>query len=328
MTMQFADIARQVATAGAITPEDVLALRRAGWADGVMKPDEAEAAFALNDALAEPTAEWSDFFVEAIGEFVLNGTEPKGYVSDDNARWLIERIDRDGLLQGMTELQLLVRVVELAFNVPKHLKGYILDQVERAVLTGNGPTRSSGEFDAGCVTAAEATILRRILFARAGDAPGSVSCGEAEFLFRLKDATRAMPNAPEWKQLFAQGVGNYLMGVAARNSQISREREIELEAEIADNSSSVSGFLGRLVGHTPETFVALFGRGKGAQRSALGLEVREAVLGPQRDRFAEMQEGERITADEQAWLDAQVNADGEIDEYEQALIAFLAGEAA
>src|SRR6186713_2039242 len=106
MTMHFTDIARQAAAGRTISDEEILALRRTGWADGAMNPDEAEAVFALNDALAEPSAEWSDFFVEAIGEFVINGSVPRGYVSDANAAWLIARIDRDGTVQGMTELEL------------------------------------------------------------------------------------------------------------------------------------------------------------------------------------------------------------------------------
>lgn len=307
MTMHFAQIARQAAADGAITAEEILALRRAGWTDGAILPDEAEAVFALNDALPEPTAEWSDFFVEAIGEFVVNGTDPKGYVSDDNARWLIARIDRDGTLQGMTELELLVRVLERATNTPDQLKAYVLQQVEQAVLTGTGPTRR-GELSPGHVNADEALILRRVLFAPAGDGPAAVSCSEAELLFRLKDATRDAANALEWKQMFVQGVANYLQGVASRSAQISRERAAELEAFVADDRSSVTGFLGRMAKGAPNAFGVVFGRRQ-----------------PERDRLAELSAAEQITTDEQQWLDAHVNADGEIDAYEQALIAFLVG---
>jgi hypothetical protein len=310
MTMHFAQIARQAAADRAITAEEVLALRRAGWADGTMAPDEAEAVFALNDALPEPTAEWSDFFVEAIGEFVVNGTDPRGYVSDDNARWLIARIDRDGTLQGMTELELLVRVLERATNAPEQLKAYVLEQVEQAVLTGSGPTRRGGELSPGHVNAAEALILRRVLFAPAGDGPAAVSCAEAELLFRLKDATLTAANALEWKQMFVQGVANYLQGVASRSAQISRERAGELEAFMADDRSSMTGFLGRMATGAPNAFGVVFGRKQ-----------------PERDRLAELRAAEEVTADEQQWLDAHINADGEIDAYEQALVAFLVGNA-
>ena len=308
MTMHFADIARQAAADGAITAEEILALRRAGWSDGTMTPEEAEAVFALNDALAEPTPEWSDFFVEAIGEFVINGTVPKGYVSEANAAWLIAQIDRDGVLQSMTELELLVRVLERGINTPDRLKAYVLQQVEQAVLTGSGPTRR-GELSPGHVNAAEALILRRVLFAPAGDAPAAVSCAEAELLFRLKDATLGAANALEWKQMFVQGVANYLQGVASRTAQISRERAAELEAFVADDSSSVTSFLSRMAQRAPNAFGMAFGQNQ-----------------PARDRLAELRAAEDVTADEQAWLDAHIDADGEIDAYEQALIAFLAAD--
>ena len=176
MTMHFADFARQAAADGAISADEILALRRAGWANGVMEPEEVDAIFALNDALDEPTAEWSDFFVEAVGEFVINGTEPKGYVSEENAAWLIARIDQDGALDNMTELELLVRVLERGIDAPDRLKAYVLERVEQAVLTGSGPTRRGGGLVAGCVNESEAAILRRVLFAPAGDGPAVVSC--------------------------------------------------------------------------------------------------------------------------------------------------------
>lgn len=310
MTMHFAQIARQAAADRAITAEEILALRGAGWTDGAMAPDEAEALFALNEALAEPTPEWSDFFVEAVGEFVVNGSAPRGYISEDNASWLIAQIDRDGELQGMTELELLVRVLERGVNAPTRLKAYVLEQVERAVLTGSGPTRRGSGLDAGCISEAEAAILRRVLFAPAGDAPAAVSCNEAELLFRLKDATLGAANAPEWKRMFVQGVANYLQGVASRTAQISRERAAELEAFVADDHSSVTGFIGRMARSAPKAFGVAFGSTE-----------------PARDRLAELRAAEEVTADEQQWLDAHIDADGEIDEYEQALIAFLGGAA-
>jgi hypothetical protein len=309
MTVYFADLARQAAADGAISAEDVLALRRSGWGDGVLQPDEAEALFELNDALTEPNTAWSDFFVEAIGEFVVNGLAPRGYVTEDNAIWLIARIDRDGALNSLTELELLVRVLERGVNAPEQLKAYVLEQVEKAVLTGTGPTRHGGDLCPGHVNTAEASILRRVLFAPAGDGPASVSCAEAELLFRLKDATLGAANGLEWKQLFVQGVANYLQGVVSRTAQLTRERAAELEAFVADDSTRVAGFLGRMAKSVPEVFGTVFG----------GRE-------PDRDRLAELRDAEEVTADERQWLEAQIHADGQIDAYEQALIAFLASK--
>jgi hypothetical protein len=307
--MQFADIARQAAADGAISADEILSLRRMGWGDGSIRAEEAAAIFDVNDALVQPTAEWSDFFVEAIGDYVLSGAEPRGYVSEDAANWLIERLDRDGQLKGMTELELLVRVLERGFNVPQQLKSYILQQLEQAVLTGSGPTRS-GELVAGSINTTEAALLRRVLFAPAGDGPAAVSCIEAELLFRLKDASLGAANAPEWKRMFVQGVANYLQGVASRTAQISREQAAELEAFVADDSTHVARFLGRMVQSSPDAFGVAFGKKQ-----------------PTRDPLAELSEAEKVDAAEKQWLDAHVKADGTIDEYETALIAFLAEDA-
>ncbi len=309
MTLHFADIARQAAADGAISTEEILALRRAGWGDGALQPEEAEVLFDLNESLTAPDAAWSDFFVEAIVEFVVNGTAPRGYVSEANAAWLMARIDRDGARDSLTELELLVRVLERGCNVPDTLKAYVLSQVEAAVLTGSGPTRRGGDLNPGHVNAAEASILRRVLFAPAGDGPAIVSCAEAELLFRLKDSTLHAANALEWKQLFVQGVASYLQGVASRTAQLSRERAAELQAFVADDSTHVARFLGRMARNVPGVFGTVFG-GKS----------------PERDRLAELRAAEEVTAEEQQWLDAQVGADGQIDAYEQALVAFLASK--
>ncbi len=308
MTMHFADVARQAADSGSISSEDILALRQAGWSNGAISPAEADAIFAINDALgAAATEEWSDFFVEALGEFVVNGDEPRGYVGDAKAQWLMARIDRDGALGTLTEVELLVRVLERAMNAPASFKTYVLEKIEQAVLTGEGPTRRGGALAPGHVTDAEAKLLRRVLFAPAGDAPAAVSKNEAELLFRLKDASLGAANSPEWKRLFVQGVGNYLMGSASPTAQIGRDRAAGLEAFVADSKPSLGGFFGRMAKS------GLGGFGKSA-----------APKQPERDRFAELQAGEEITGDEQAWLDSHIGAGGEVDEYEQALLKFLA----
>ena len=77
MTTHFIEVAQRAAADGQIAADELLALRREGWGDGIITRAEAEALFALNASLKERSPEWCDFFVEAIGEFVLNGTPPR-----------------------------------------------------------------------------------------------------------------------------------------------------------------------------------------------------------------------------------------------------------
>lgn len=312
MTTQFIDIARRAAADGQITAEGLLALRREGWGDGIITRAEAEALFAVNNALVERSPEWCDFFVEAIGEFVLNGTPPRLQCSLEEAEWLIGQIDHDGVVDSMVELETMVRIIERAENVPDRLKNYVLDQIEREVLTGTGPTRCGGELAATRITAAECRIIRRVIFASGGCAPAAVSRFEAEMLFRLKDATLAEENAAEWDDLFIDGVANFLKGFTHQNAQLSHERKRELEAFIAsENKANVGRFIGRVIREVPNVgnhFGLVFGK--------------KQPSGP--DYAAIAAEGEKVTDFESAWLEGMVDADGEVDELESRLIARLA----
>jgi hypothetical protein len=309
MSIQFSDIARHAAADGLITPDEILALRRENWGDGRISPEEADTIFAINDALTERSAQWCDFFVEAIGEYVLNAWEPKGYVTEEQSAWLVGKVAADGKLDSMAELELLLRVLERAANIPDRLKKFVLEQLERAVTTGNGPTRDGGSLSAACVTAAECRELRRAIFAVGGDRPAAVSQLEAEMLFRIKDATLGADNAPEWKRLFVQGVGNYLMGYASPDAQLSRERAGEIEAFMADTHSSIGKFMVRMATGAPTGFGMVFGC-KGAPLS----------------RERQVAQEQRIDDREESWLDAHIHADGQVDEYERALLRFIAEE--
>lgn len=311
MTINFPELARQAAADGAITAEEVLALRRAAWPDGRIDQTEAEAILAINDVVAGKSAEWTDFLVEAVGEFVLNGTEPKGYVADETADWLIARLDQDGRLDSVAELELLVRVLEKALGTPDRLKDYALAQIERAVLTGEGPTRDGGTLSAGSITEAECKLLRRVIFASGGDRPSAVSQREAEMLFRLKDASLGAPNAAEWQRLFVQGVGNYLQGWTG-GRPLSRDRAAQLESFMNDHSHGLGSFFGRMSQVGARDIAS-------AARDVLGGSKPVA-----RDYAGEADSEAALTSPEKAWLDGRIEADGRTDPLEEALIAFLA----
>lgn len=307
MSMQFRALADQANADGEISAEEVLSLRHEGWENGQIDADEAEAIFALNEHLKHASTEWCEFFVEAMCEYVVNGTHPRGYVSEENAEWLCDRIDRDGKLDSVTELELMVRTLEVATSVPDGMKEYALAQIETAVLTGSGPTRHGGMLSPGPITDAETHLLRRLIFSAGGDRPAAVSAAEAELLFRIKDATLGRANSTDWPELFVQGVGNYLQGFGG-DEQLTRERATELEAFM--NNAAVN--LGR--------FFANMSKAKLKDGIAF---MREGDPEP-RDYDAESAAAHEVTASEQAWLQAHLDADGDLDDLEKALVAFLA----
>ncbi len=309
MTEPLFDFTSQVKAKGVITAEDVLALRHIVWPDGKIDPTEADAIFDLNSALKDSPREWVDFFVEAIDTYVVHEQTPVGYVDDAKADWLIGRIDSDGRVDSLGELELLVKILEDATNVPEALKAYAIKQIETIVMTGSGPTRDGGTLDPGTITAAEVKLLRRVMYAQAGDGPALVSTAEADMLFRLKDATLNAANAPEWAVFFVQAVGNHLMAHSDYRP-LSRDRAAQLDAFMNDTHVSIGGFFGRMLAAGPMSgFHDLFGS-KASQP-----DHDEAVAADQ-----------AITPDEVAWLKAEVEADHNLDPIEKQLLSFIAEE--
>lgn len=306
MSMQFSALAEQVKADGFVSLEEIQALRQLGWGDGKIYREEAEAIFAINNDIRDPSKDWVDFFVEALSEFVLNGADPKGLCDDAEARWLIDAIDHDGVLESMAEMELLVRVVEKAQNVPELLKHYALKQIEQEVLTGVGPLRSGEQLCDASISKGECQILRRIIFASGGHGPAAVSRYDAEMLFRIKDSTLGHDNSNEWQQLFVDGVANYLQGFFHANAQLDHARQKELEDFIADNTASVGRFFGQMAKEMPHVhnhFGKVFGR--------------KAERGGFRSK---MVEGDLVTAEEADWLDEMIDADGMVDPLERALL--------
>lgn len=297
MSFSFTDFTAALKAGQRLSAEDVLAVRREVWPDGRISDDEARALFEIDRLAADPAPEWADFFLEALCDHVVNGKEPKGYIDLPNAAWLVEEIERGGGPVSGLELALVVKVIERALNGPAELKSWVLARIEEDVLRD------------GRVDAHEAALLRRTIFASGGDGALAVSKDEAELLWRLKDACREADNAPEWKILFVQGVGNHLM---AYNSYTPLERgeAARLEAFMDDHRSNVLGFITRVFSSNPA---------RGARDLLAGDPERP-------DHDAAVAAERAITPAENDWVQAHVEADGIRDPYEEALLAFVAEE--
>lgn len=316
MTTHFTKLAQRAAADGVVSPEELLGLRRQGWGDGIITREEAEALFAINNVLSERDDAWCDFFVEAVGEYVLNGTKPRLQCSDTEAEWLIAQVQHDGVIESLVELETLIRIVERAENVPDRLKNFVLEQIEREVMTGTGPARCGGELSATHISSAEVKILHRVIFSSGGYGPAAVSRFDAELLFRLKDATLEDANDAGWADLFVDGISNYLRGFALDNAQLSHARKLELVNFIENNTANHAAFFGRMLRETPNigaNFAEAFKHLRGED-------------GPQNDYARDADAGDFVTEGERNWLDSQLAEDGQIDPIEARLITRILSE--
>jgi hypothetical protein len=295
-----------------ISAEALRELRSKVWADGSVSAAEAEKLFELNRTV-EPSNEWTGFFVEAICEFLVSQGEPRGYVTEDEAGWLIHHVSHDGRIETHAELELIVKLLEHAEYAPPSLRRFALGAIEKTVLTGEGPTRSGKPVTPGRIDDAEVALIRRLIFAAAGDGPAKVSKAEAEMLFRLKDATLNGENSPEWKKLFVQGVANHLMAHQSYEPS-SPEEEMRLEKPYkADPFGHILSKLGQDIASPREIEESLFGE-----------DQDKAIEKFDRDVAADAE----VTSEESGWLKRLFEQDANRDEYEQALVDFLAEDRA
>ena len=228
-----------------VTKEDVIALRRDVFADGIVERAEADLLFELNTCVAEPTLSWSDFFVEALSDFVTETVDTRPYVSAEQADYLIERIEKDGKVQTASELGLLVNVIENAYECPSKLTAYALETVKNSVLKDEGPLRRKGTLSPGVIGIAEVDLIERIIFGTGGEGNIAVTKAEAEFLFDLNDASKEAENDPAWRRLFVRGIANYLMNAmsyATPSYDESKDREMWL-----DSRGSTTKFMERML---------------------------------------------------------------------------------
>jgi hypothetical protein len=303
----------KLASGHRVTAADVTMLRREVYGDGLMTRAEAEALFALEATAREKCAEWPPFFVEALGDYIVHGEKPSGYISEDNADWLIRAISRDGVVDSLTELELLIHVLEEAKSSPSELSVYALDQVANAVVNGKGPLASGGTLVAGSIGKAEVELLRRILNAHGGDGNIAVTRGEAEVLFKINEKTAHAKNDPSWNDLFVKAIANFVMcsaGYEAPTREVALRRDQFLES----SDPKVGSFFARMISGGVAGILE-------AYRSPDDIETEWEA----RNRAAEAlaRRAEAIDGSEARWLIQHIGGDRPLYENERALLALI-----
>ena len=163
------DVLTDVMKSKKITASQVLDLRRSLYNDGVAEAGEVDRLFTMDEAATDCDPSWTELFVEAVTDYIVEQVEPQGHISEENANWLIDRISRDGTVKTASELEILVKVLEKAQTSPQRLVAFALGQVKKAVIEGEGPLARGGKLVKGTVGRDEAELIRRILFAFGGD---------------------------------------------------------------------------------------------------------------------------------------------------------------
>ncbi|MCB1381809.1 MAG: hypothetical protein KDJ73_02530 [Notoacmeibacter sp.] len=303
-----------LASRNRITPEDVLMLRREVFQDGVVTRGEAESLFALDAACEHRCPEWHEFFIEAVCDFIVHQEQPRGYVSVDNADWLVRAISRDGTVDSASELEMLVKVIETATSVPDQLSAFALKQVAKAAIEGEGPLACGRKnLQKGVILEAEVGLIRRILYGYGSGGNSGITRAEAEVLFDLNDRTVAARNHPSWDDLFVKALANHLM-CASGYTAPSREEALARETFFEEQDVQVGRFFSRMVSGGMSAILSAYRRDDSIETYYAEKNARMDIEG----RVAE-----RVDQGEAEWLAARIGRDGRLHDNEKALLSFL-----
>ena len=303
---------------GSIREQDVMRMRQSFYDDVLITPEEADQLIRLNAACPVQDAAWSPFVVQAICDYIVNQTEPEGYVTAANADWLIAMIAPEGRVRSKTELDLLLQVLDTARWSPERLVRFALDEVKRAIIEGDGPLRINGTRQTGTITDAEVDLIRRILYAFGGDGNIAITRAEAEVLIAIEEslATGGTPN-PAWTDLFVKAMANVILATSGY-APPSREEALRSDAWLKRRGDlSPSHLVGAMVTGSLSSVWDTYTEQSSEERALARLE-RQRV---------EIITNEEITEGEASWLVERLTRDDRLTPTELALIDYLRREA-
>nr|WP_287106188.1 hypothetical protein [Mesorhizobium sp.] len=253
------------------------------------------------------------FFVEAVTDFIVHREKPAGYISQDNADWLVRAISRDGMVDSRTELELLVHVLEKAKSSPNGLCAYALEQVAHAVIDGKGSLMHDGKLVPGLIAKAEVELLRRILYAHGGDGNIAITRAEAEMLFKINERTAAADNDPSWNDLFVKAIANFVMCSAGYEAPM-RDVALRRDSFFEQAEPEIGSFFGRMVSGGLAGIMEAY-RAPGDIESEWESKNKPAEALARR--------AETIDASEAKWLAERIGRERPLRENERALLTLI-----
>lgn len=95
---ELSELVASVVEDGIVDAEEVENIRQTIFEDGVIDRDECDALFEINDAVSgnDNDPAWEDLFVEAVASHVLADEDTPNVIDDDEADYLIGKIEGDG----------------------------------------------------------------------------------------------------------------------------------------------------------------------------------------------------------------------------------------
>ncbi len=226
---------------GSVSADDVLALRQTMFKDGLIDRHEAEQVFRIDAACTDKDPDWAAFFVDALTDHVVWKVEPKKYVTDEKADFLISNILRDGRVDSETELELLINVVHWSVSCPPPLALLAMRAIRDSVMEPETAAYGSNRPPA-VISPSDVALIRKVLYAPGSPGGYTVTREEAELIVALNNATKDTERPESWDLLYRQTIANFLMFPGAAPSVPSAEEELRRDRWMNERRG-VGGFL-------------------------------------------------------------------------------------
>lgn len=221
------------------------------------------------------------------------------------------------------DVALVAKIIEDAREVPPAFSAFALGVTKSAVIYGDGVDEAGRMHRSGAVDEADVALLKRILWGAGGEGNLAVSEAEAEALFAIADATTGAANVPEFDDLFAKAIGNYLLGASGR--AVPSRQEALSQTLSADYKHELFWMLRQAVKAGVPGPTTLLETLRNTQSLAEDVEQEQGLRNVRRDVNIEF--NEVMTPGKVDWLLDHVGRNAVMNGPEKALVRFIAREA-
>lgn len=304
MDQGFEGLVAQISNVVKVSEYDAHLFATELYGHGIESLTDADGLFNINFQLAGSSPVWDRLFIAAIKDCLLVQSDPRNWVSEEEADWLIDKISRGPTGPIASEVDLLLQIIRYAEGVPERLGCFALETAcARITFLGKA-------------VAEDVERVRRALIVPAGERSNWIMAHEADLLVQTNDLVAHSHNDPSWNDLFARAIANRLMA-RAHPDPASQPELLSREHWIGDMRPEPGTFLEDVrSAFTEDGWFHQISRDE-AKAQAARQVARDAAL----------READVSMDDEAAWFLARVGADKSVSLAERALIDFLKVEA-
>lgn len=181
-----------------ISSDEALRLRKAIFPDGVVSRQEADVLLSLAERVSDADPAWSQAFVEAIVDHVLQAGVYPGHVDAESTAWLA----RSFAEADRTGVETLLKIAERAESAPDDLMAFMRARVFD--LVAGQPVSADG-----------VELVRRAAYASGGAGGVAVNEAEVRWLFAVDAACDGFANDPAWQDVFVKVALCHVVGRSA-----------------------------------------------------------------------------------------------------------------